>query len=233
MELLKKIAAQIKKITFQTDKIIDLMLRWISMICLAGIFGILIWNITARIDFNPANMIKKSETVIGEESANSISETEEEAVDIFSMMKKTTRKKVARWALPTLKWQMEIIAGLFGWMIFFGSASLWRARDHFKIDWLFNKISPTRYGFIFHLALETISLAFLLILGFYGVNHTAVNATQYTQILRISLSPIYICIPITAFLMSIYSIRNIVQIVISVIKKEYDPVKKSEQTEEI
>jgi len=224
---------KIKKILTEADKIVNLILRWIAIVSCAGMFFILLWNIVARIDFNPANMVNKNETAAMEKSSDAVSESGEEDVDIFSMMKKVKKKKVVKWGLPTLKWQTEIIAWLFGWMIFFGSVSLWRGRDHFKIDWLFDKIVIRRYGFIFQLALETISLIFLFLLGYYGINHTAVNARQMTQILNIPLSPTYICIPISAFLMSIYSVRNIVQIIAAVIKGEYDPLKDKEEAEKL
>lgn len=112
--------------------------------------------------------------------------------------------------LAGFAWFDEIVQGLFAWMVFIGTAALWRERDHFDVLWLPEAL-PKRASRILRTILILLSLAFLAAMTWYGASLT-MKARALTPILDLPTSLFYAAIPISGFIMMIYSIVEFFQL---------------------
>ncbi len=117
----------------------------------------------------------------------------------------------------TFNWFDETVEWIFAWIIFFGTAALWRQRDHFKIEWLYDQLKNKRAGHIVFFMLEFLSLLFMLVLTYQGYDYT-MRTTAWTAYFNISRKYLYVCIPISGSLMVIYSIKNMITELIAFIQ---------------
>ncbi len=105
-------------------------------------------------------------------------------------------------------WFDEIVEWSFAWMVFFGAAALWREKEHFIVDWLSSKLKGKTGGYLLSVLLELISLSFFLVFAIYSWSLTA-RASDWTPIFKLPKKLLYLCLPASGVLMSIYSIRNL------------------------
>jgi TRAP-type C4-dicarboxylate transport system permease small subunit len=115
-------------------------------------------------------------------------------------------------------WFEEIVEWSFAWLVFFGSAALWRENEHFKIEWLSTRLEGKTAGYILKLFIGFLSIFFFAVMAYQGMLHTA-RADQWTNVLKIPRRLLYICIPISGTIMFIYSIRNLIVDIIAFINK--------------
>lgn len=45
-----------------------------------------------------------------------------------------------------IEWSDEIVERAFAWMVFMGAAVLWRNNEHFRVQWLPNKLEGKASG---------------------------------------------------------------------------------------
>lgn len=109
--------------------------------------------------------------------------------------------------LAGFAWFDEIVQGLFAWMVFLGSAALWRERDHFQVTWLPDALPP-RSSRILQIGVVALSLCFLLAMTWYGASLT-MRARALTPILDIPTSLFYAAIPISGAVMMCYSCADL------------------------
>jgi TRAP-type C4-dicarboxylate transport system permease small subunit len=107
-------------------------------------------------------------------------------------------------------WFDEVVEWLFAWMVFFGAAALWARDEHFKLEWLTQKLYGTPAGHCLACLLEILSLAFLLIF-FYQASRLTMLARDWTPVFNVSRRWLYICMPLSGAVMVGYSIKNIVR----------------------
>jgi TRAP-type C4-dicarboxylate transport system permease small subunit len=112
--------------------------------------------------------------------------------------------------LAGFAWFDEIVQGLFAWMVFIGTAALWRERDHFDVSWLPEALPP-RASRILKTLLIVLSLIFLVTMTWYGASLT-MKARALTPILAMPTSLFYVAMPISGFIMMIYSIIELFQL---------------------
>ena len=105
-------------------------------------------------------------------------------------------------------WFDEVVEWLFAWMVFFGAAALWARDEHFKLEWINEKIKGTPAGHMVAVGLELVSLFFLLIFFYQALRLTAL-ARDWTPVFNVSRRYLYVCMPISGAIMVIYSIRNV------------------------
>ena len=111
-------------------------------------------------------------------------------------------------------WFDEVVEWMFAWMIFFGAAALWARDEHFRLEWIHAKIKGTAYGHLIAAGLELISLFFLTIF-FYQALRLTILAKDWTPVFNVSRRCLYICMPVSGFIMFAYSIRNVLREVLS------------------
>ena len=107
-------------------------------------------------------------------------------------------------------WFDEVVEWMFAWMVFFGAAALWARGQHFKLDWINEKIKGTAAGHLVGVALEIISLFFILIF-FYQSLRLTLLARDWTPVFNVSRRCLYGCMPASGLIMVGYSIVNIVR----------------------
>ena len=105
-------------------------------------------------------------------------------------------------------WFDEVVEWTFAWMVFFGAAALWARDEHFKLEWINEKLKGTPSGYIVAAGLEIISLIFLLIF-FYEATRLTFLAKDWTPVFNVPRRYLYICMPISGMIMVGYSLRNI------------------------
>jgi TRAP-type C4-dicarboxylate transport system permease small subunit len=107
-------------------------------------------------------------------------------------------------------WFDEVVEWMFAWMVFFGAAALWARDEHFRLEWINEKIKGTATGHLVAAGLEFISLSFLVIF-FYQALRLTILAKDWTPVFNVSRRYLYVCMPISGFIMAGYGVRNIVR----------------------
>jgi len=107
-------------------------------------------------------------------------------------------------------WFDEVVEWTFAWMVFFGAAALWARDEHFKLEWFPEKLQGTRRGRLMIAGLEVLSLFFLLIFATQSLRLT-ILARDWTPVFNVSKRFLYVCMPVSGFIMVAYSVRNVVR----------------------
>ena len=107
-------------------------------------------------------------------------------------------------------WFDEVVEWMFAWMVFFGAAALWARDEHFRLEWINEKIKGTPTGHLVAAGLELISLFFLMIFCYQALRLT-ILAKDWTPVFNVSKRYLYVCMPISGFIMVGYAIRNILR----------------------
>lgn len=108
-----------------------------------------------------------------------------------------------------MSWYTEVVEILFAWMVMLGAASLSRTMEHFRVDLLKIKFAQKRGFYIFDAIAYAIALVFYIYLLVYGVR-LAQCATQPMPVLGICKGYGYLCIPVGALFLCLYTVRDIV-----------------------
>ena len=120
--------------------------------------------------------------------------------------------------VASLHWFDEIIELLYAYLVFYGSAALWISHEHFGVgDWIEKRISNIRMRYVYRMIIELLVLCFALIFFYYSLRLTML-ARDVTNVFAISKRVLYSCLPISGFIMVIYSIRNITVEVMGITK---------------
>jgi TRAP-type C4-dicarboxylate transport system permease small subunit len=109
----------------------------------------------------------------------------------------------------SLGWSDEIIEWCFAWMIFLGSAALWRKNEHFRVNWLPARLEGKRAGKYLAMLGEILSIFFLGVMTYYGI-WLMIAAHDRSPILELPRHVWYLCIQLAGVIMIAYSIRNLV-----------------------
>ena len=114
--------------------------------------------------------------------------------------------------LTSLGWSDEIVEWSFAWMVFMGTAVLWRDNEHFSIQWLPQKLKGKAFGKWLGIAVEILSIFFLAIMTYYGAMLT-ISAHDRSPILELPRHIWYLCVPLAGVTMIGYSVRNLIRAV--------------------
>ena len=117
----------------------------------------------------------------------------------------------------SMHWFDEIVEMLFSALVFYGAAALWITKGHFSTgDWISKFIAGQRLKNLYRTILEVMILVFVA-LFFYHSYNLFDKALDVTNALMIPKKILYSCLPISGFIMLIYSIKNVIAGIISVI----------------
>lgn len=108
----------------------------------------------------------------------------------------------------SMAWFDEIVQALFAWMVFIGAAALWREKEHFSVDWLSAILGQGRKGTILHMAVGLVSMAFLALMTWKGLDLT-LRSRAVTPILNLPVAFLYASIPIAGAVMTAYSLAEL------------------------
>jgi TRAP-type transport system small permease protein len=114
----------------------------------------------------------------------------------------------------------EIIEMLFALLIFFGAAALWINRDYFSVgSWIHKLTDNKRIQFAYRLFIEILILLFVLIFLKFSLQIVQ-NASALSNVYQIPQKYFYMCMPISAGIMLIYTLRNLICEAVCIAKPE-------------
>ena len=105
-------------------------------------------------------------------------------------------------------WFDEVVEWMFAWMVFFGAAALWARDEHFRLEWINEKIKGTRPGHLVAAGVEVLSLVFIVIFFWQSLRLT-VLARDWTPVFNMPRRCLYVCMPLSGLIMVGYSVRNV------------------------
>ncbi len=124
--------------------------------------------------------------------------------------------------IASLHWFDEIIELLYAYLVFYGAAALWISREHFGVgDWIEKRIRDIRIRHIYRLIIELLVLCFVVIFFYYSLRLT-ILARDVTNVFALPKRVLYSCLPVSGFIMIIYSIRNVAGEIIGIVKSEQE-----------
>ena len=109
--------------------------------------------------------------------------------------------------LAGVAWFDEVVQGLFAWMVFIGTAALWREHDHFQVTWLADALPPPHRR-VLQFVVTLLALVFLIAMTWYGASLT-LKARALTPILNLPTALFYAAIPISGAVMAGYSLVDL------------------------
>lgn len=113
--------------------------------------------------------------------------------------------------IMSLHWLDEIVELAFAWMVFFGSAAVWILKGHFSAgDWIGHFIKSPRIKALYRLLVDLITFIFIAIFFWYS-RQLYNRAIEVTAVFEFPKKIIYACMPISSAIMTLYSLRFIVE----------------------
>ena len=106
----------------------------------------------------------------------------------------------------------ELLTYSFTWLAMLSAALVFGKRDHIAMTFIYDKMSQSTKK-ILSIINEVLVLVFAVIVLIYGgIYITRLTATQLTASLGVPMSYIYVVVPLSGFITSLYAVLNIVQI---------------------
>ena len=113
--------------------------------------------------------------------------------------------------LFSMGWSDEIVEFAFAWMVFLGTALVWRNREHITIDLIPLALAGTRAGRVIDVAASLLVLWFLGVFTWQGWLLTLRAVGNTTPMLILPKPLWYAAIPVSGVLMIVYTIIGIVR----------------------
>ena len=108
----------------------------------------------------------------------------------------------------SMGWADEIIELAFAWLVFLGTAALWRDRTHFRVDLLPIKLGNSKAGLKLEIGLALLALGFFLVFTYQGV-WVSYKATDRSPILELPRYLWYGVMPLAGAIIVGYTIRDL------------------------
>ncbi len=107
-----------------------------------------------------------------------------------------------------LGWADEVVEMSFAYLIFLGSAVLWRAHAHFSVDLVPDMLKGRPSGQALAIILNCLALTFFLVFGYEGWALSARTTTE-SPILGLPKTLWYMVMPIAGLIMAGYTLRDL------------------------
>jgi TRAP-type C4-dicarboxylate transport system permease small subunit len=109
--------------------------------------------------------------------------------------------------IGSMGWADEVIEWAFAWMVFLGTAVLWRERTHFRVDLIPNWLAGSKAGRMLEIFLSLLSLVFFVVFTYQGGVLT-MRTTDNSPILDLPKAAWYIVMPISGAAIIGYTVRD-------------------------
>ncbi len=106
-----------------------------------------------------------------------------------------------------LDWSDEIVELAFAWMVFLGTAALWRSHEHITIDFIPQALTGTRARRVLDVILGLLALAFLGVFTWQGWLLT-IRARDTSPMLTLPRPLWYATLPLSGLVMIGYTLRS-------------------------
>ena len=108
----------------------------------------------------------------------------------------------------SFEWFDEVIEMLIAWMVFLGTAALWRENEHFTITFFPDLFKGRKTGLALDVLINLVGLTFIGVFTYYSLNLT-LRVSDWTPIINMPKKLLYASMPVSGAFMVIYSLRNI------------------------
>jgi TRAP-type C4-dicarboxylate transport system permease small subunit len=106
-----------------------------------------------------------------------------------------------------LDWSDEIVELAFAWMVFMGTAALWRSHEHISIDFVLQALAGTWAGRVLDVVVDLLALAFLAVFTWTGWLFTF-QASDTSPMLELPRQLWYATLPLSGLVMIGYTLRS-------------------------
>lgn len=111
----------------------------------------------------------------------------------------------------SLGWADEIVELAFTWMVFLGTAAIWRRYEHITIDFLPLALAGTRTGRALAVGIGALSIGFLAVFTWYGWLFTVQARGNTSPMLTLPRPLWYAAIPVSGLIMIGYTLARILK----------------------
>jgi len=114
--------------------------------------------------------------------------------------------------LFSLGWADEVVELAFAWMVFMGTAAVWRSGEHITIDFIPQALAGTRAGRVLEVIVCLLILGFLAVFTWQGFLLT-MRATTNTSPMLILPRPLwYAVVPVSGLVMIGYTLSRLLRV---------------------
>lgn len=111
----------------------------------------------------------------------------------------------------SLGWEDEVVELAFAWMVFLGSAAVWRSHEHIVIDFIPQALAGSRAGRVLEVIVSVLVLGFLGVYVWYGLLLTLQARGNTSPMLVLPKSLWYAAIPVSGLVMIGYTVARILR----------------------
>jgi TRAP-type C4-dicarboxylate transport system permease small subunit len=113
--------------------------------------------------------------------------------------------------IMSLGWADEIVELAFAWMVFMGTAVVWRSNEHITIDFIPQALAGTRTGRVLEVAVCLLILGFLAVFTWQGWFLTIQARGNTSPMLTMPRPLWYAAIPVSGLVMIGYTVSRILK----------------------
>ena len=110
-----------------------------------------------------------------------------------------------------LGWEDEVVELAFAWMVFLGSAAVWRSREHIVIDFVPQALAGSRAGRVLEVVAGALVLGFLGVFTWYGWLLTLQSQGNTSPMLVLPKPLWYAAVPASGAVMIGYTVVRTVK----------------------
>ena len=111
----------------------------------------------------------------------------------------------------SMGWADEIVELAFAWMVFMGTAAVWRSKEHITIDFIPQALAGTTAGRVLDVVVNVLVLGFLGVFTWQGWSLTLQSTGNTTPMLTLPKPLWYVTIPVAGLVMIGYTAARILK----------------------
>lgn len=115
------------------------------------------------------------------------------------------------WPVVALGWEDEVVELAFAWMVFLGSAAIWRSGEHIVIDFIPQALAGTGAGRALEVLIGAAMLGFLGVFTWYGWLLTLQSQGNTSPMLVLPRPLWYAAVPVSGVVMIGYTLVRMVK----------------------
>jgi TRAP-type C4-dicarboxylate transport system permease small subunit len=115
------------------------------------------------------------------------------------------------WPVVALGWEDEVVEFAFAWMVFLGSAAVWRSGEHIVIDFIPQALAGSAAGRALEVVVGALMLGFLGVFTWYGWLLTLQSQGNTSPMLVLPRPLWYAAVPVSGVVMIGYTIARMVK----------------------